>query len=133
LFNTIESCHNLKTLTTIGIKYCVIQLNSSPIECKIVLHYEKSCPRQLEYLTTKVQKQLMYNYTIIVLWKYGELINKMPHKKIKELYYSCKMDIYTIECTHRKYYNQPCLTLFASCILVTCCNYITTRVNVTPN
>jgi len=79
LFNTIESCHNLKTLTTIGIKYYIIQFNSSPFECKIMLHYEKLCPRQLDYPTTKVPKQLIYNYTIVSPWKYGELINKMSH------------------------------------------------------
>jgi len=44
---------------------------------------------------------------------------------------SCKINIYTIECTHHKYYcSQPCLILLASCILVACGNYITIKVNV---
>jgi hypothetical protein len=39
------------------------------------------------------------------------------------------MDIYIIECTHHKYScNQPCLTLLTSCNLITCDNYITTKV-----
>ncbi len=44
---------------------------------------------------------------------------------------SCKLDIYIVECTHRRYnYNQSCLTLLASCILVASDNYITTKINV---
>ncbi len=55
-------------------------------------------------------------------------------KKIKELYYNNKINIYTLECTHYKYNcNKPCLALLASCNLVGCDNYITTKVNVTPN
>jgi hypothetical protein len=53
-------------------------------------HYEKLCPRQLDY-HTKAPKQLIYNYIAITLWKYDKLINKMSRKKIKELYYSCKL------------------------------------------
>jgi hypothetical protein len=58
---------------------------------KLGVHYEKLCPRQLDYLTTRAPKQLIYNYITIVPWKYDKLINKMPHQKIKELYYSCKL------------------------------------------
>ncbi len=58
---------------------------------KLGVHYEKLCPRQLDYLTTRASKQLIYNYITIVPWKYDKLINKMPHQKIKELYYSCKL------------------------------------------
>jgi hypothetical protein len=53
--------------------------------------------------------------------EYEKLINKMSCLKIRELYYNCKMDIYTI--THCKYdYSQPCLTLLTSCISITCDN-----------
>ncbi len=55
-------------------------------------------------------------------------------KKFKELYYSNKINIYTLKCTHYKYNcNQPCLSSLASCTLVACDNYITTKVNVAPN
>jgi hypothetical protein len=54
-------------------------------------HYEIFCLRQLDYLTTKVPKQLICNCIAIVPWKYDKLINKMPHQKIKELYYSYKL------------------------------------------
>jgi hypothetical protein len=44
------------------------------------------------------------------------------------------MDIYIIKCTHCRYdCSQTCLTLLANCSLITHDNYITTRVNVTPN
>jgi hypothetical protein len=33
-------------------------------------HYEKSCPKQIDFLLTKVAKHLIYNYVTIVLWKY---------------------------------------------------------------
>jgi hypothetical protein len=63
-------------------------------------------------------------YTTTIQWKHEDLINKMLCQKIWELYYSCKMDIYTIKSTHCKYNcNQPCLTLFRSCILLACHNY----------
>jgi hypothetical protein len=54
-------------------------------------NYEKLCMWQLNYLTTKVPKQLIYNCITTVPWKYDKLINKMPHQKIKELYYSYKL------------------------------------------
>jgi len=54
-------------------------------------HYEKLCPRQLDYFTTKVPKQLIYKCITTIPWEYNKLINKMPHQKIKELYYSCKL------------------------------------------
>jgi hypothetical protein len=45
---------------------------------------------------------------------------------------SCNLDIYIVECTHHRYsYNQLWLILLASCILVACDNYITTKINVT--
>jgi len=47
------------------------------------IHFEKSCLVEPHYLATKVPKQLIYNYTIIKAWKYKQLINKMPHQKIK--------------------------------------------------
>jgi hypothetical protein len=63
-----------------------------------------------------------------------ELVNKMPCQKFRELYCSCKINVYIVECIHHRYgCSQLCLTLLASCILVACDNYITTRVNVTPN
>ncbi len=40
-------------------------------------HYEKLCPRQLNYLTTRVPKQLIYNCIATVPWKYDKLINTM--------------------------------------------------------
>jgi hypothetical protein len=43
------------------------------------MHYEKSCPLKSHYLATKIPKKLIYNYTTIRIWKYGKLINKMPH------------------------------------------------------
>jgi hypothetical protein len=44
------------------------------------------------------------------------------------------MYIYTIQCTHYIYdSSQPCLTLLTSCILITCNNYITTRINLVTN
>jgi hypothetical protein len=54
-------------------------------------HYEKSCPKQIDFPITKVAKKLIYNYVTIVLWKYGVLINTMSRQKIKELYYSYKL------------------------------------------
>jgi hypothetical protein len=63
-----------------------------------------------------------------------KLINKMSHQKIKKLYYSYKINIYIIKCTHCNYScNQTCLILLVTCILVACDNYVTTKVNVTPN
>jgi hypothetical protein len=47
---------------------------------------------------------------------------------------SCKMYIYTIQCMQCVYsYSQPCLTLLTGCILVTCNNYLTTRINLITN
>jgi hypothetical protein len=40
-------------------------------------HYEKLCPQQLDYPTTKAPKQLIYNYISIVPWKYDKLTNKI--------------------------------------------------------
>jgi hypothetical protein len=40
-------------------------------------HYDKLCPRQLDYPTTRVPKQQIYNHIAIVPWKYNKLINKM--------------------------------------------------------
>ncbi len=38
------------------------------------------------------------------------------------------------KCAHCRHgFNQPCLTLLTSCIWRSCDNYITTKVNVTPN
>ncbi len=56
-----------------------------------VFTMRKLCPQQLNYLTTRVPKQLIYNCITIVPWKYDKLINKIPHQKIKELYCSCKL------------------------------------------
>ncbi len=56
------------------------------------------------------------------------------HKRIRELYYGNKINIYTLECTNYKYNcNQSCLALLASCILIACDNYITIKINITPN
>jgi hypothetical protein len=54
-------------------------------------HYEKLCSEQLDYPTIRASKQLIYNCITTIPWKYNKLINKMPHQKIKELYYSCKL------------------------------------------
>jgi hypothetical protein len=54
----------------------------------IYMHYEKSFPLKPHYIVTRALKQLIYNYITIRVWKYGKLINKMPFKKIKELYYT---------------------------------------------
>jgi hypothetical protein len=58
------------------------QIDSSIVIVKHNLHYDKLCPWQPYYLTTKALKQLIYNH---------KLINKMPHQKIKELYCNCKL------------------------------------------
>jgi hypothetical protein len=88
-------------------------------------------------LATTAPKQLIYNYATIAPWKYEKFINKMLGYKIMELYkmqVSCKLDIYIVKCTHHIYsYNQSCLTLLASCTLVACDNYITSKINVTLN
>jgi hypothetical protein len=39
------------------------------IYLQIFIHYEKLCPQHLDYLTTKVPKQLIYNCIAIVPWK----------------------------------------------------------------
>jgi hypothetical protein len=64
------------------------------------MHYEKSHPLKPHYLTTKIQKQLiylLYNYPLGITTtvqlsplKYGVLINELPCQKINLLYYSCK-------------------------------------------
>jgi hypothetical protein len=54
-------------------------------------HYEKSFSSKPHYPTTKAPKQLIYNYSTTRAWKYGQLINKIPHKKIKELFNSCNL------------------------------------------
>jgi len=47
---------------------------------------------------------------------------------------SCKMYIHTLQCMHCIYgCSQPCLILLTSCILITCNNYITTRINLVTN
>jgi hypothetical protein len=46
---------------------------------------------QLNYFSTKAPKQIIYNYAIIIPWKFGELLNKMSHYKIKGLHYNCKL------------------------------------------
>ncbi len=35
-------------------------------------HYEKLCPQQLDYPTTRAPKQLIYNYIATVPWKYDK-------------------------------------------------------------
>ncbi len=54
-------------------------------------YYEKFYPLKSHYLATRAPKQWLYNYIIIKTWKYGHLINKTPHQKIKELYYNCNL------------------------------------------
>jgi hypothetical protein len=41
-------------------------------------HYEKSCLFEPHCLVIRVPKQLLYNYTTIKTWKYGQLRSKMP-------------------------------------------------------
>jgi hypothetical protein len=41
--------------------------------------------------TTRSQKELIYNYITIKTWNYEQLINKMSHQKIKELYCNCNL------------------------------------------
>jgi hypothetical protein len=53
--------------------------------------------------TIMASKWLIYNHATIVPWKYEELLNKISCQKIKELYYSCKMDICVLKCIHHKY------------------------------
>jgi len=55
------------------------------------IDYEKSCLLKPYYLVTKAPKQVIYNYTTTKVWKYGQLINKIPCQKIKELYCSCNL------------------------------------------
>ncbi len=91
-------------------------------------------PQQLDYCTTRVPKQLIYNYIATIPWKYDKLIFLNPCQKIKELYCTCKMYVYTIQCMHYIYdSSQPCLTLLISCTLVACNNYITIRINLVTN
>jgi hypothetical protein len=40
------------------------------------LSYEKLCPWQQDYPTTRAPKQLIYKCIAIVSWKYDKLINK---------------------------------------------------------
>jgi hypothetical protein len=114
---------------TIGVVREFLQIPTS-----IRSHYEKLCPWQLDYLTTKVPKQLICNCIATVPWKYDKLINKMSRQKFTALYCSYKMYVYTIQCTHCIYgYSQPCLTLLTSCTLIACNNYITIRINLITN
>jgi hypothetical protein len=54
----------------------------------------------------------------------------MSCQKIKELCYSCKMDICVLKCIHCKYNcSQPCSTLLTNYTLLTCDNYITTKIH----
>jgi hypothetical protein len=66
----------------------LLEVTSEPL---VLTHYEKLCPQQLNYPTTRAPKQLIYNYIVTIPWKYDKLINKMPHQKIKELYCSSKL------------------------------------------
>jgi len=54
-------------------------------------HYEKSYLLESHYLATNASKQSKCNYIVTRAWKYKQLINKMPHQKIKELYYGCNL------------------------------------------
>ncbi len=54
-------------------------------------HYEKVCLLEPHCLATITPKQLVYKYTTTITWKYGQLINRMSHQKIKELYYNCNL------------------------------------------
>jgi hypothetical protein len=95
------------------------------------VHYEKLCPRQLNYLTTRAPKQLIYNCITIVPWKYNKLINKMSHQKIRS--YIVVANCIFIQCNVRISFSQPYLTLLTSCILVTCNNYVTIRIIIITN
>jgi hypothetical protein len=55
------------------------------------VHYEKSCPQQLDCPIIRAPKQLIYNNVTNLPWKYMDLVNKLSHWKIKELYCSCKL------------------------------------------
>jgi hypothetical protein len=59
----------------------------------------------------------------------------MPHKKSSSYIEVARyIYIYTIQCTPYIYnYSQQCLILLTSCILVTCNNYITTKINLILN
>jgi hypothetical protein len=46
--------------------------------CPQELHYEKLCLLQPCCLATKVPKQLIYNYTTTIPWKYKEPIKEIP-------------------------------------------------------
>jgi hypothetical protein len=48
------------------------------------------------HFATKAPNQLIYNYITTRAWKYGQLINKMSHQKIKKMHYSCKWDTYMV-------------------------------------
>jgi len=43
--------------------------------------------------TTKTLKQLIYNYFTFRSYKYEQIMNKMSHKKIEELYYNYNLVI----------------------------------------
>ncbi len=55
------------------------------------MHYEKLCMLQPHCLAIGAPKQLIYNYTTIIQWKYEELIKRMSCEKTKKLYCSCKL------------------------------------------
>jgi hypothetical protein len=41
-----------------------------------LIHYEKLCPPQPHCLANRASKQLIYNYTTTIPWKYLEFNNK---------------------------------------------------------
>ncbi len=48
-------------------------------------HYEKSCPQILDWHATRLSQKLLCNQGTIIVWKYDELIIKMPHQDISQL------------------------------------------------
>jgi hypothetical protein len=42
-------------------------------------------------LATRSPKELIYNNITTKAWNYKQLINKIPHYKIRELYYNCNL------------------------------------------
>ncbi len=45
-------------------------------------HYEKLCPRRLDWHATRLSQKLLCNYGTTTIWKYDELIIKMPRQNI---------------------------------------------------
>jgi hypothetical protein len=46
------------------------------------LHYDNSCLQGLDWHATRLSRKLLCNQGTTIVWKYNELIIKMPHQNI---------------------------------------------------